>query len=119
VGASPTRQPLQPDAREGQAGRFGDGAEKLSMSALRNYRTSADGLANGRVRPFAALQDRPYERAGRARKRPSAECVGCTTNKRFALRFSFDLWYQTAVASCRESRSFEAIFPWPGDDIGT
>ncbi len=32
---------------------------------------------NASVRPFAALQDRPYERAGSARKRSSAEGAGC------------------------------------------
>ena len=36
-----------------------------------------DGLANGSNRPFAALQDRPCERAGSARKRSSAEGAGC------------------------------------------
>jgi len=32
---------------------------------------------NAQVRPFAALQDRPYERAGSARNRSAAEGEGC------------------------------------------
>ena len=34
---------------------------------------------NGSKRPFAALQDRAYERAGSARKRSSAEDGGCAS----------------------------------------
>jgi hypothetical protein len=37
-----------------------------------------NGPSDGRNRPFAALQDRLYERAGSARKRSSAESVGRT-----------------------------------------
>src|ERR1700722_528427 len=52
---------------------------------MRNYRTSADGLANRRVRPEARVQDGLYERAGSARKRslvascstaPGSRCWG-------------------------------------------
>ena len=44
-------------------------------SAVRKYRPFAKGWANWSNRPFSALQDRAYERAGRARKRTSAEFV--------------------------------------------
>src|SRR5208337_4211277 len=37
---------------------------------------------DGRNRPFAVLRDRPYERAGSARKRSSAEGVGCARTDR-------------------------------------
>ena len=43
---------------------------------MRKHRPFADGSGNAPYRPFAALQDRPHERAGSARKRSSAEDVG-------------------------------------------
>ncbi len=46
-------------------------------TAKRKYRSFADSLANAPNRPFASLQDRHSERAGSARKRSSAEGVGC------------------------------------------
>jgi hypothetical protein len=38
---------------------------------------SSNGRPYREPRPFAALQGRPYERAGSARKRSSTEGVGC------------------------------------------
>ena len=46
-------------------------------AGMRKYRSFADGLVNGSNRPFADLQNRPYERAVSARKRSSAEGEGC------------------------------------------
>jgi hypothetical protein len=51
-------------------------SRRFQPAGMRNYRTSGDGLANGRARPFAALQDRPRERARSARERTLAEGVG-------------------------------------------
>ena len=43
------------------------GSKTLPWTAgMSNYRTSADGLANGRVRPEARVQDWSYECAERA-----------------------------------------------------
>jgi hypothetical protein len=53
-----------------------------STTAMRNYRTSADGLADQQVRPFAAFQDRRRERARSARKQSLAEGVGCANSGR-------------------------------------
>ena len=39
-------------------------------------------VREGRIRPFVALQGRPYERAESARKRSSAEGVGCAKTGR-------------------------------------
>ena len=44
----------------------------------RKYRSFVDGSPNGSYRPFSALQDRAYERAGRARKRTSAKRIDRT-----------------------------------------
>jgi para-nitrobenzyl esterase len=44
---------------------------EYGTAAMRKYRPFADGLVNGSNRPFAALQDGPYERAESARKRSS------------------------------------------------
>jgi hypothetical protein len=48
----------------------------LWTTAMRKHRSFAKGLANCSIRPFAALEDRSYERAGRATKRSSADGVG-------------------------------------------
>jgi hypothetical protein len=52
------------------------GWRRLQPSGERNRSFNA-GLANASNRPEGDLQDRLYERAGRARKRSSAEGVGC------------------------------------------
>ena len=44
--------------------------------AARRYRSLPGGLANGSTRPEGGLQDEPCKRAGRERKRTSAEGVG-------------------------------------------
>jgi hypothetical protein len=46
-------------------------------TVIRKERALPDSLANAPNRPFAAFEDRPYERAGRATKRSSADGVGC------------------------------------------
>jgi hypothetical protein len=53
------------------------GLRRLRSAASRKERSFADGSVNGSSRPFAALQDWPNERSVSARKRSSAECVGC------------------------------------------
>src|SRR5271169_808259 len=48
-----------------------------AILAYRPFPPFRDRRAEGRSRPFSALEDRPYERAVSARKRSSAEGVGC------------------------------------------
>src|SRR5271166_3507895 len=46
-------------------------------AAMRKFRPLPRRVLNGSNRPLAAFQDRPCERAESARKRSSAEGVGC------------------------------------------
>ena len=54
-----------------------DTPKSLALDPLENHirkqRSFADGSGNGLNRPYAALHDRPYQRAGSARERSSAE----------------------------------------------
>jgi hypothetical protein len=64
-------------------------------SASRNYRTSADGLANGRVRPEGDLPAWPYERAVSSRKRSSAvEIRKCLSPSRMRRASYCRVWYE-------------------------
>jgi hypothetical protein len=56
---------------------FSRQSRRFQSSGMRNYRPFADGLVNWSTRPFAALQERPHERAGSARKRTEPERDGC------------------------------------------
>ena len=58
-------------------------AKRVSGADLpRGRRTRPDWLSDGRNRPVADLQGRPYQRTGSARKRSSAEGVGCVRSDR-------------------------------------
>jgi adenylate cyclase len=60
---------------------FADGITDNLTTKLSRIRDSFV-IARNTARPFAALQDRPDERVGSARKRSSAEGVGCASSGR-------------------------------------
>ncbi len=95
VGASPARQPLQPEATGAvmeatkwlKPSRDGGSSNALQWTAgVRKYRSFTDGSANGSTRPFAAVQIHTDER------RECANSGHCPTPCR---RAQFD-WKRTS-----------------------
>jgi hypothetical protein len=62
----------------------GELRDRLTQDEVERIRTHRFANWLPQFRPFAAFQDRPCERAVRARKRTSAKRMGCANTRRFA-----------------------------------